>query len=190
MDLPNYVQAFELEGRIWFLHNLQRGTWTSCFASEGAIAFQENKWCADLHLEAKTTTTTICMWDKTNKQGAEQHLEAFWLHNNVWETSRHRPWVPAGSLCVTVLLCSVTFPLHTSTTFFPRLWNIIVITLCTTIQSAPAMSSYWSGHMYRRRLHLKWVKTFKDVPGIAAFSEACFVNGSAACYTPQVTPRI
>ena len=63
-------------------------------------------------------------------------------------------------------------------------------TLCTTIQSAPAMSSYWSGHMYRRRLHLKWVKTFKDVPGIAAFSEACFVNGTAACYIPQVTPRI
>ena len=42
----------------------------------------------------------------------------------------------------------------------------------------------------RSRLYLTWVKTFKDVPGIAAFSEACFVNGSAACYTPQVTPRI
>ena len=54
VDLPDYVQALELEGQIWFLHNLQSGTWTSCFASEGAIAhnIQENKWCADLHFEA------------------------------------------------------------------------------------------------------------------------------------------
>ena len=59
--MPNYVEALELEGRIWF------GTWTSCFAqkaeykdkehydrSEFAIAhsIQEYKWCADLHLEA------------------------------------------------------------------------------------------------------------------------------------------
>ena len=42
----------------------------------------------------------------------------------------------------------------------------------------------------KSRLYLTWVKTFKDVSGIAAFSEACFVNGSAACYTLQVTPRI
>ena len=42
----------------------------------------------------------------------------------------------------------------------------------------------------RSRLYLTWVKTFKDVPGIAAFSEACFVNGTAACYRPQVTPSL
>ena len=64
-------------------------------------------------------------------------------------------------------------------------------TLCTTIQPAPAMRSYWSGHICRSRSHLTWVKAFKDVPGIAAFSEACFVNGTAAWYRPpQVTPRM
>ena len=104
--------------------------------------------CAWRHCFAKTTTTTICIKDKTNKQGAEQLLDAFWLHNNVWETSRHRPWVPAGSLCVTVLLCSVTFPLHTSTTFFPTLWNIIVMYFVHnyTICSCNAFILVWS-HM-------------------------------------------
>ena len=108
--------------------------------------------CTWRHCYEKTTTSTICICKtkQTNKVRSSnwRRFGCTTMCGKPRDTGPGSLLAPFVSLSSSALSPSLFTPQRPS---FQHCETSSWCTLCTTIQSAPAMRSYWSGHMYRGR---------------------------------------